>query len=290
MSRRHLVIARVGRSSLHPSWLSAGAARSWDLYLCPFQEIPFRPEFDGTVGEVIPGPKWTGLRELLGRWQGWREYAYIWLPDDDIFASQATIDRIFELASSLSFQLCAPALHESSYYAHFDTMRNRCCFARRTGFVEIMMPCFSAQALARLLPTLDLSETGWGWGLDSLWPKLLDYRDLGIIDSAAVLHTRPVGTFRDAELDLRVRAESDRIMADFDCAQMHTTFEAIGPDLKRLDLAADALAARLAQGWSYLWEHDPHVLPWIMEAQKPDSGWPSYPIEGAPSCAAESRS
>lgn len=286
MSRRHLVIARVGRNSLHPSWLSAAQPRTWDLYLCPFEPLAPQGEFDGTVGEVIAGPKWTGLRALLNDWQRWRDYDYIWLPDDDIFASQATIDKMFEMASGLSFQLCAPALHENSYYAHFDTMRNQRCFARETGFVEIMVPCFSAQALARLLPTLDLSETGWGWGLDSLWPKLLDYRGLGILDAAAVLHTRPVGMFRDAALDARVRAESDHIMAEYGCAQVHATFRIIEPDLGRRELGPAALAARLAQGWSYLWACNPQVLPWLLQAQQPAAGWPSYPIEGSP-CGAD---
>jgi hypothetical protein len=288
MSRPHLVIARAGRNSLHPTWLAGTGPRNWDLYLCPFQQLAPQEGLDCTVGEVLPGPKWTGLRQLLNGWHGWRDYDYVWLPDDDIFASRETIDSMFAFASSLSFELCAPALHESSYYAHFDTMRNRRCFARRTGFVEIMVPCFNTQALARLLPTLELSDTGWGWGLDSLWPKLLEYRGLGIIDATPVLHTRPVGTFRDPELARRVRAESDRIMADYSCAQVHSTFEAIGRDLKALDMAAPTLAARLVEGWSYLWARDPHLLPWIVGAQAPDAGWPEYPIAGSPSHAGRS--
>jgi hypothetical protein len=71
---------------------------------------------------------------------------------------------MFELAGDLAFDLCAPALHESLYYAHFDTVRNTRCLARRCGFVEIMAPCFSVGALEKLLPTLDLMPTGWGRG------------------------------------------------------------------------------------------------------------------------------
>jgi hypothetical protein len=43
-------------------------------------------------------------------------------------------------------------------------MRNRQWFACRTGFVEIMVPCFGVWALDRLLHSLDLSPTSWGWG------------------------------------------------------------------------------------------------------------------------------
>ena len=285
MPRSNLVIARAGRGSLHPAWLTPSQPRNWDLMLCPYQPLPPQDTADITVGEVRPGPKWTGLRELLSDWQGWRDYDQIWLPDDDIFASQDTINRLFDLGRAMSFALFAPALQEASYYAHFDTMRNQACFARRTGFVEIMVPCFSTRALAALLPTLDLTPTGWGWGLDSLWPHLLAYRDIGIIDAAPVLHTRPVGQFRDAELGRRVRAESDHIMATHGCGQVHTTFELIGPDRQPVPLASDALAARLAEGWRYLFPTNPAVLPWLLDAQRPRGGWSDYPIAGSPSCA-----
>jgi hypothetical protein len=285
VSRPNLIVARAGRNSLHRGWTSDPKTRNWDLYLCPYEPLAPHEDQGCSVGEVIAGPKWTGLRQLLQRWQGWRDYEYVWLPDDDLFASQAAIDRMFELARTLSFSLCAPALHEASYYAHYVTMRNRRCFARRTGFVEIMAPCFSVPALATLLPTLELTPSGWGWGLDSLWPKLLDYRNTGIIDATPVLHTRPVGAFRDEALARRVHAESDRIMADHDCAQVHTTFGAIGADLVDRDLPAEALTALLADGWRYLWQSEPAVLPWLVRAQAPGAGWSAYPIAGRPSCA-----
>ena len=286
MKRQNLIIARAGRSSLHPTWLSASTERNWDLLLCPYQTLePLHDNAGFTVGDVLPGPKWTGLRQLLNRWQGWREYRYIWLPDDDIFATQDTINRFFTVSEALSLDLCAPALHESSYYSHFDTMRNQRCFARRCGFVEIMAPCFSVRALAELLHTLELSPTGWGWGLDSLWPKLLGYRNIGVIDAAPVLHTRPVGAFRDAALSARVRAESDHIMATYGCGQVHTTHAALDADLDPLTEQPEALTALLADGWRYLFERNPGVLPWLVQAQRPSSGWPDYPIAGTPACA-----
>ncbi|MDB5890868.1 MAG: hypothetical protein JWP47_1699 [Polaromonas sp.] len=286
-SRSNLVIARVGRSSLHSTWLASHEPRNWDLFLCPYQDIPPKPpDADYILGDVIAGPKWTGIREVLNSWDGWRSYERIWLPDDDILASQDIINRMFRLAKALSFDLCAPALHEASYYAHYSTMRNRKFFARRIGFVEIMVPCMSATALDKLLPTLDLTLTGWGWGLDSLWPKLLGYQNIGIMDSTPVLHTRPVGAFRDAGLGERVRAESDHIMSHYQCAQVHTTFAAIGPDMQNRALTPSGLTAELAEGWQYLLENNPAILPWLVQAQQPAAGWDAYPIAGTPSCAA----
>jgi hypothetical protein len=269
---KDLVIARVGPNSLHRTWLDQGKPR----------DIPSQEGLDLTVGNVIPGPKWTGLRELLNSWDGWREYDYIWLPDDDIFASQDTISRMFEAARALNLQLFAPALSEGSYYAHFIAMRNRNFFARRVGFVEIMIPGFSRAALELLLPTLDLSTTGWGWGLDSLWPKQLDYRGLGIIDAVPVFHTRPVGAFRDEELSRRVMAESDKILSDYKCSQQMVTFTGIDRDLKDMAISPDELLVKLVDGWQYLQEVEPRILRWIVQHQLPHFSWDFYPTAGAP--------
>lgn len=285
MHRQHLVVPRVGRRSLHPHWLGDAPGRNWDMHLCPFEELSAEAHAGCTSSPVIAGPKWAGLRELFDTWHGWREYEYIWLPDDDVLTTAANIDRFFEIASALQWDLCAPALHDDSYYAHYSTMRNRNCTARRMGFVEIMVPCFSRAALERLLPTLALSSTGWGWGLDSVWPKLLGYERMGVIDETPVLHTRPVGAFRDAELGRRVLAESDRLLHDHDCHQVHRVFEAIGSDLRPMPLDDTELMALLADGWQYLVPTNPAVLPWIVQAQSPATGWPDYPVAGTPSRA-----
>ena len=287
MHRRHLVIPRVGRKSLHPHWLEGAPRRNWDLHLCPFEPLAAEARANCTSSEVIPGPKWAGLRELLNAWNGWREYEYIWLPDDDVLTTAENINRFFSTASALQWELCAPALHEDSYYAHYSTMRNRNCTARRIGFVEIMVPCFSRAALERLLPTLALSTTGWGWGLDSVWPKLLDYQRMGVIDDTPVLHTRPVGAFRDPELGERVLAESDRLLRDHACCQVHRVFEAIGPDLQPMELDPTELMALLADGWQYLVPTNPVVLPWIVQSQSPQNGWPEYPVAGTPTRAVQ---
>jgi hypothetical protein len=279
---RSLVLVRAGAGSLHEHWIEPGARRDWDLRLCPYQEVAVRTGPDVVVGDVVPGPKWSGLRQLLEEWDGWRDYDMVWLPDDDIRADQDPITRMFQIARGAGLSLFAPALHESSYFAHFITMRNPRFHGRYTGFVEIMMPGFATAALERLLPTLALSETGWGWGLDSLWPKLLGYKGVGIIDATPVVHTRPVGEMRDAELARRVLEESDRILATGDCDQVHTTFGAFGPDLEPVPLLPEELLAEVVRGSEHLIERDPRVLAWIAEYQRPRGGWPPYPVAGTP--------
>jgi hypothetical protein len=280
---KNLVLARVGANSLHRDWLDPDTSRNWDLRLVPYEPLPDAPIPRGvTVADVVPGPKWTGLREALHAWDGWRDYDAIWMPDDDLATTTEDINLLFDVAAGAGLDLFAPALDENSHYAHFDTRVNRRFFGRWVGFVEIMAPGFSRTALERLAPTLDLSETGWGWGLDSVWPKILNYENVGIVDAVAVTHTRPVGAMRDEDLRRRVLAESDRLLARYGCGQVHETFGAFGPDLAPLDLSREALLAELIEGWAELIERDPRVHGWITAFQRGDAPPDPYPIEGTP--------
>jgi len=194
------------------------------------------------------------------------------------------------LAASVGYDLpggMEPFLDETSYFAHFSTMRNSCFHGRYVGFVEIMAPGFSRTAFARLLPTLALTETGWGWGLDSVWPKLLDYRNVAVLDGLPVRHTRPVGEMRDPDLRRRVLAESDQLLATYGCRQLHTTFEAFGEDLRPLQLSPEQLLADLARGWQYLIDRDPRLLKWIGDFQRDQFQrgqltTARYPVAGTP--------
>jgi hypothetical protein len=276
------VLARVGAQSLHPEWIDPSRPRSWDLRLVPYQEIPFQRGIDCTVGEVVPGPKWAGIREALRTWDGWRGYEHVWIPDDDIRTDQQVVNRMFEVADTVGLDLFAPALDEASFYAHFSTMRNRSFYGRWVGFVEIMAPGFRTSALERLLPTLDLTDTGWGWGLDSVWPKLLGYQNVGVIDGTAMTHTRPVGQMRDPDLRQRTLQESGRLQDRYDCAQVHTTLGAFGADLQPMDLTPEHLLVEVVRGWQYLVDRDPRVLSWIVDFHRRHFPAPEYPVEGTP--------
>jgi hypothetical protein len=275
-------VARVGRRSLHACWLQGRRPRNWDLRLVPYEPVGSQDDLDCVVGDVIPGPKWSGLRTLLNDWDGWRAYDYIWLPDDDIVATGDTITRMFAVARGVGLDLFAPALHESSPYTHFITMKNHSFFGRWVGFVEIMVPGFSKAALETLLPTLDLSTTGWGWGLDSLWPKLLNYENVGIVDGTPVIHTRPVGNFRDSELSRLLGEENDAIVATHGCQQTHTTFAAFGANLEARSMSAERLLAELARGWQYLLDEDPRILGWLVHYQRLRFEFEAYPTSGPP--------
>jgi hypothetical protein len=64
-----------------------------------------------------------------------------------------------------------------------------------TNFVEIMAPMLRVDALEHVLHTMDTEECKSGWGLDQLWPTMLDFSNIAVIDATPLTHTRPQNAF-----------------------------------------------------------------------------------------------
>jgi hypothetical protein len=191
--KRFLVIVRAGDTSCHPGWTQSLPDRSWDLVVSYFGADPgrYRNDFDRRIDDQ--GQKWQGLHALMTRCEFWRDYEYVWLPDDDLAVDQAGVDRIFELMAGMDLDIAQPALDWNSYASHLLALRWPHFSVRFTNFVEIMAPCFRREFLETCLPTFRESRTGWG--LDFVWPMFLGggVRRSGVLDEVTVTHTRPVG-------------------------------------------------------------------------------------------------
>ena len=191
--KRFLVIVRAGDRSLHPMWTQSEQTRTWDLVVSYYGSDAARYRSPGERRIDDLGPKLPGLHALLARETFWRNYDYVWLPDDDLAVTESVINRLFEQASSLGLALVQPALSWVSFFSHDLTLRSPSFRLRYTNFVEIMAPCFSRDFLATCLPTF--AENRSGWGLDYLWPRLLPsgQRRCAILDEVEITHTRPLG-------------------------------------------------------------------------------------------------
>lgn len=191
--RKNLVIVRAGDSSLHPRWVRGQLNRSWDLivnYYGDRNDIFREKEY---LRIDSKGPKWKSLKLLIEEnIELIKKYDYIWLPDDDIDADLLTINELFNFARKYSFQLCQPSLSHESYVPVWLTLNIPFSRVRFTNYVENMVPCFKLDALIRCLPTMD--ENLSGWGIDHVWPKLIEKssNSIGVIDALTVTHTRPV--------------------------------------------------------------------------------------------------
>lgn len=206
--RRYLVIVRAGDNSLHSGWTDAPETRDWDLVASYYGDDPsrFRDASDRRIDDR--GPKWTGLHALLTRESFWREYDYIWLPDDDLAIAQTAISRLFSLAAELNLELAQPALSWRSFYSHEITVRHPSFVARYTDFIEIMAPCLSRRLLEACVPLF--AETQSGWGLDWLLPLQSKAKfGCAIVDEVEVTHTRRVGGPNYAALRSDATAEDE---------------------------------------------------------------------------------
>jgi len=195
MKRRFLVVVRAGDRSMHPQWLAQTGARNWDLIVHYYGDDPQRyPTSGGGLVRIdSKGPKWPALHKLLSDTRdAWREYDYIWFPDDDLAASCEDINRMFELMAALGIELAQPSLSWDSDSDLLMTLHNPNFALRFSSFIEPMAACFSRALLERVVPTF--GEIISGRGLGYVWPRYLQSpaTQCAILDRIQVTHTRPV--------------------------------------------------------------------------------------------------
>jgi uncharacterized protein DUF707 len=186
----YLAIFRTGSRSLHPHAVARLPQQNFDYGLSHYGDDV--PHSEGAVFvHRQPGAKWPGLLQTLkAHCDVIARYRYVWLPDDDLLCEPEGISRMFAVCEDLRLELAQPALTLDSYFTHMITLQHRRFQVRFTNFVEIMAPVLSASLLARAVPTMVGSLSGWG--LDSLWPRMVGLGKVAIIDSAPIRHTRPI--------------------------------------------------------------------------------------------------
>lgn len=207
----NLVILRAGDASLHPAWLEGSIERTWDLVISYFGDSPDLYT-TGCSRIDSKGPKWPALHEVVAtNWRHLCTYEYVCLPDDDLVWSTVGINLLFEICKQYDLALGQPSLSSDSFVTHPITLHNPHFRLRFTNFVEVMAPCFRRDAFDRCRPTFGSTESGWG--LDWLWPRILDSTwRMGIVDAVQVTHTRPLGgpnydSLRERGKDPMVEAE-----------------------------------------------------------------------------------
>jgi hypothetical protein len=189
MSRSNLVVVRTGDSSMHPLWLATGATRNWDLIVlyCGSDSERYPASADGMVRIDGQGPKWPALHRLLaGTGDAWQGYRYIWLPDDDLIATCADINRMFDLMSGLSLQLAMPSLSWDSRVEFPLTLHNSNFAVRYSNYTDPAAPAFCRALLERALAGMADPRPGAERGF--AWPALLANapRECAILDRVQV--------------------------------------------------------------------------------------------------------
>ena len=203
--RTNLVVVRLGDDfSLHREWLeNQKNNRSWDLMISYYGKNPENVDLqESEYFDHRTGQKWPAIGEIY-REGFFQDYSMVWFPDNDIKTTCENINLMFALHKIFDLELSQPALTENSYISHDITRVCSDSVLRYTNFVEIMVPLFSKNALEKCAESF--SAPGMAWGLDYVWPKLLDnpLRKIAILDCLAVCHTRPQGNGYDMNVALQ---------------------------------------------------------------------------------------
>jgi hypothetical protein len=235
-ARRVLVILRAGDDSLHVEWLQGAPpeTRNWDLHLSYFGDrpdpFPDRPS-DVTLS-FEKGTKAIGTVACLDKLdKRIGDYAWIWLPDDDLRADLPTLNRFFDIVAQYELELAQPALGAGSHVSYDITLQRPHLTLRYVTFVEIMAACFSQRALAICRPYLGATVSSWG--PNHLFPRLLGYpeRKIAIVDETPCVHIRPVGVGPNLalarSLGVDPRAELANFMNTHRLTRRYETFAAI---------------------------------------------------------------
>ena len=144
-------------------------------------------DLPGTISiEVAPAPKFVLIDRMT---RDADQFDWVVICDDDIEVPAAFLDDFLGLAVRFDFALCQPARTGDSYIDHRIVRRMIGLSARRTRFVEIgPLVAIRRDAMPLLLPFGD--DCGMGWGLDFIWPGIIEGAGLrmGIIDAVPVAH------------------------------------------------------------------------------------------------------
>lgn len=207
---KNLLIAPVGKDSKHIKWLNGPDCHFDFIALC-YEDVE-----DAVLKKAIDvfknkDYKYSNVQKYVAAHSDiLDQYDYLFLPDDDLDMSLGDINRLFEIAEGFQLDLCQPSLTHHSHCSWAITLwcGDPQVILRYTDFVEIMCPLFSKRGMSICMETFGKNRVGMA--LDFVWPKLLHFTNIAIIDSVRVTHGRPLRDWPkiiDSEEEWRVIRE-----------------------------------------------------------------------------------
>lgn len=153
-------------------------------------------------------PKFVLLNRLM---QGISkdDYDFILICDDDILLPESFVEHLLDRQQHYDLALAQPARTHDSYIDHPIVEQVDGLDARQTRFVEIgPVVSLRRDAALHILPFDESS--GMGWGVDFVWPVIMEQANLkmGIIDSVPVAHKLrpPVENYTHSEAESQMIA------------------------------------------------------------------------------------
>lgn len=188
--RKNCVISVVGRNSLHKKW-STCENRTYDIHLIICDNCFNSYYNDADFLYYGKGEKMKLVHDYLYMFPQYLEwYDYFFLPDDDIFTSQETIEDLFNAMAMYKLQIAQPSL-KSSFFTYPHTLQEHHSRVRYVNFVEMMIPCFSKKTLKKVLDSF--SSQDFDLETTDYLAKLIgsNHKDMAILDEVSMVHVKP---------------------------------------------------------------------------------------------------
>ena len=195
--KKNAVFVAAGKDSLHRQLLKGEA--DFDLHLLIYDDSYNKYCNDSDFICADAGYKMDMTYRYLHRHPELIEkYEYFFLMDDDIEMSTEEVNKLFRMMRKYNLKIAQPSL-VMSYYTYEHTLHNPLCILRYTNFVEMMVPCFSREALIKVLPTFEKKVRGCG--IEFHWPILINtnHQDMAILDEICATHIRQLQTWSDED-------------------------------------------------------------------------------------------
>ncbi|GBG26455.1 Hypothetical Protein FCC1311_026762 [Hondaea fermentalgiana] len=218
-----LVIVVAGDKSLHRPWENNPHFDLCVVYFGNDYDIFRKYKAGAKYAFQKKDMKWQLIRHALLN-VPWREYEYVWFPDDDITMDPGNVAKMFRLAHAYALTLGQPAIYD--YGVHYMDHVVRGSWAMHyINFIEIMAPFLRVDALEYLFPLWNVDHVYSGYGLDTIWPQLLRMANIGVIDATPFNHTggRTVGGRNDtfySRLKIDAGVEEQTTVRPFDCKML----------------------------------------------------------------------
>ena len=117
--------------------------------------------------ELNKGAKWLLVYSFTQStaWQNEYQHRYnmVYVPDDDILQTTATINSVFDIHAHYGLLISQPVLCSwlESHTASWDMVKGPTTVLRYSNFVEIMVPLFSMSVFnSTVISTMSHAETG----------------------------------------------------------------------------------------------------------------------------------
>ena len=134
------------------------------------------------------GNKWENILWYLENNANWKQYEYVWFPDETLEISENEIVTFKNIVKENKLVISQPSLKMNKNVHHKVLVNVKNKKLRKSPFVQNQLPCFERSFIEQhLLPFLkdNRNMLTSGWGID-LWWSQKHTRSLYIVDAIQV--------------------------------------------------------------------------------------------------------